>query len=109
MIKGMKENTARRRCHDGSEWFLYILRCNDGTFYTGITKDMKARLSKHNCGKASRYTRTRRPVQLLYQEPCDSRVKALVRECQLKALPRGKKEELIARGTVDNWWRVNVI
>ena len=50
-------------------WFVYILRCVDGTLYTGITKDLARRCQQHNDGAASRYTRSRRPVKLVYQEP----------------------------------------
>lgn len=80
------------------KWFLYILRCQNDTFYTGVTKDLKRRLKMHNDGKASRYTRTRRPVTLVYQEPCASRAQALVRECQVKALSRKGKEQLVLDG-----------
>ena len=97
MIRGMqKKEKIRRRKKRAEEWFLYILKCADGTFYTGVTKDMKRRLKMHNAGKASRYTRTRRPVECLYQEFCGSRAQALVRECEVKSFPRKKKEELIA-------------
>lgn len=77
------------------EWSLYILRCKDGTLYTGITKDIDKRLMKHNNGTASHYTRPRRPVELVYQESCAGRIQALMRECAVKAFSRKKKEELI--------------
>lgn len=83
------------------KWLLYILRCRDGSFYTGNTKDLEARFKKHNEGKASRYTRIRLPVELLYQEPCGSRSRALVRECAVKALPKKKKEKLILAGNAN--------
>ena len=97
MLKRMqdKESSARKRIKE--EWFVYIMQCKDGSFYTGITKDIERRLKMHNDGKASRYTRIRRPVKLRYQEPCMSRTQSLVRECEVKALPRKKKEELIRR------------
>ena len=95
MIRGMVSK-ARGRKQPREAWYLYILRCVDGSFYTGITKDLDNRLKKHNDGKASRYTRTRRPVELLYQERCRTRTQALVRECEVKAFPRKKKEELVA-------------
>ncbi len=90
-----KEKAAKRRIKEA--WFLYMLRCSDDTIYTGITKDIERRLTMHNNGKASRYTRIRRPVVLQYQEKCKSRTQALIRECAAKALPREKKEELIKR------------
>ena len=88
-----KEKLSRRRIKE--EWFVYILECRDKSFYTGITKDIARRLKMHNDGKASRYTRVRRPVKLRYQEFCVSRTQSLIRECAVKALPRKKKKELI--------------
>jgi putative endonuclease len=76
-------------------WFLYILECNDGSFYTGVTKDLDRRVSEHNAGKASRYTRIRLPVTLRYHEKCSGRAAALVRECEVKGYSRKKKEELV--------------
>ncbi len=95
MLRGMqrKEKAAKRRIKDA--WFLYMVRCSDNSLYTGITKDIERRLAMHNNGKASRYTRIRRPVVLRYQEQCRSRTQALIRECAVKALPRKKKKELI--------------
>ena len=96
MLKGMqRKETAHFFEKVNESWFLYIVRCKDGTLYTGITKDLHKRLTKHNSGTASHYTRTRRPVELLYQESCVSRTQALIRECAVKAFPRKKKEELI--------------
>jgi predicted GIY-YIG superfamily endonuclease len=77
-------------------WSLYILECRDGSFYTGVTNDIDRRIRKHREGTASRYTRTRRPVVLVYQEACGTRSRALERECAVKALSRQRKEELIA-------------
>ena len=77
------------------EWFLYILKCSDGSLYTGITKNLERRIKMHNNGRASYYTRSRRPVSLLYQEKCLSRTQALVRECAIKSFPKKKKQELI--------------
>lgn len=90
-----KEKAFRKKPKD--KWLVYILECNDGSFYTGITKDLDRRLKMHNDGKASRYTRIRRPVELRYQEICFGRAASLIRECQIKSLPRNKKEELIAK------------
>jgi putative endonuclease len=83
---------------DGAPWSLYILKCGDGTFYTGVTNDIDRRFRAHQEGKASRFTRTRRPVALVYQEPCGTRSQALTRECAVKSLSRPKKEELVAGG-----------
>lgn len=76
-------------------WFLYILRCNDGSLYTGIAKELERRFKMHNDGKASRYTRIRRPVKLVYHEVCSSRAQALVRECEIKEFSKKKKESLV--------------
>ena len=96
MLESMKTKEGRRRRRSVQEpWSLYILRCKDGTFYTGIAKDLEKRIQAHNTGKGAKYTRTRRPVDLLYQESCKNRTQALVRECAIKALPRKKKEELV--------------
>ena len=76
-------------------WFVYILRCADGSLYTGITNDLTRRCEQHNSGTASRYTRSRLPVTLVYQEEPTTKGKALKRELAIKALSRKKKEELI--------------
>jgi putative endonuclease len=93
--KRMLEGMQKKRRKKGEPWFLYILECSDGSFYTGVTKDIERRLSEHNKGVASKYTRLRLPVELRYSEECAGRTEALVRECQVKALPRKKKEELV--------------
>ena len=76
-------------------WFVYILRCVDGSLYTGITNDLTRRCEQHNAGTASRYTRGRLPVVLVYQEDQGSRSAALKRELEIKALSRQEKESLI--------------
>lgn len=78
-----------------SEWFVYILRCADGTLYTGITNDLVRRCSQHNAGTAARYTRSRLPAEVVYQEPQATRSLALKRELAIKALSRQQKELLI--------------
>jgi len=78
-------------------WFLYILECGDGTLYTGITNDVSRRLEQHRLGKASRYTRSRLPVLLIFQEPCADRPAALRRELAVKKLPRTSKLALAGR------------
>lgn len=79
-------------------WFVYILECSDGSFYTGVTNNIERRQQQHNEGTASRYTRSRRPVVVRYQEICDSRSHALIRECSLRLLSRKQKEELVNHG-----------
>ena len=83
-----------------SEWFVYILRCADDTLYTGITTDLVRRCKLHNAGTASRYTRSRLPVVLLYQESQPSRSLALKRELAIKALSRQQKELLVRNGGI---------
>ena len=76
-------------------WCVYILRCVDDSLYTGITNDLNRRFEQHNAGTASRYTRSRLPVELAYQESQDSRSLALKRELAIKAMPRKVKDALI--------------
>ncbi len=77
-------------------WFVYILRCADGTLYTGITNNLERRVRQHNAGTASRYTRSRLPVTLIYQESQPHKSAALKRELEIKALSRKAKKQLIA-------------
>ncbi len=76
-------------------WLVYILRCADDSLYTGITNDLPRRLEQHNAGTASRYTRSRLPAVLVYQEARASRSHALKRELAIKGLSRKAKESLI--------------
>lgn len=75
-------------------WFAYILRCGDGSLYTGITTDVEARLEVHRSGKGAKYTRGRGPLELVYREECGNHSDALKRELAIKALPRDEKEKL---------------
>lgn len=76
-------------------WYLYILRCGDGTLYTGITNNVEKRLAAHQAGKGAKYTRGRNPLELAYQEECGSHSDALKREAAVKKLTRERKEMLI--------------
>lgn len=78
--------------------YTYILRCADGTYYTGWTNDLTRRLSAHNAGTASKYTRVRRPVSLVYHEVFPSKREAMQREWAIKHLTRTQKEALIQKG-----------
>ena len=78
-----------------SVWHLYILRCKDGSLYTGITTDVEKRLEAHRSGKGAKYTRGRAPLELVYREECGDHSQALKRELEIKALPRDKKLLLI--------------
>lgn len=89
VLKGRAERGAR-------EWSVYIVRCRDGSLYTGVAKDVDARVARHNSGKGAAYTRTRRPVELSYREEGFTRSGALVREAQIKRLPRERKQGLLA-------------
>jgi len=76
-------------------WKLYILRCGDGTLYTGITTDVEKRLEAHRTGKGAKYTRGRGPLELVYSEDCGDHSAALKRELEVKKLTREEKETLI--------------
>jgi putative endonuclease len=78
-----------------SEWFCYLLQCADATFYTGITNNLEKRLTAHNQGTASKYTRGRLPVVMIYSEHHPDRSTASKREAQIKRLHRTKKIALI--------------
>lgn len=73
-----------------------MVRCADGTLYTGLARDPQARVKVHNSGKGAKYTRSRLPVSLVYSEECESLSAALKRERQLKPWRRARKEALIA-------------
>ena len=76
-------------------WYVYILRCGDGTLYTGISDDVARRLAAHRSGKGAKYTRGRGPLELVYQERVPDKSAALRREAAIKRLRRGEKERLI--------------
>ena len=78
-------------------WFVYILNCADGTLYTGITNDLDRRIKAHNAGTASKYTRVRRPVSIVYSEEVETKGDALRRELQIKRLTRSEKMEIIKK------------
>jgi putative endonuclease len=88
----MAERFYNRRVH-----FVYIVRCADGTLYTGYARDPQAREQAHNSGRGARYTAGRRPVALVYSESCASVGDALRREREVKRLPRARKEALVAQ------------
>ena len=76
-------------------FYCYILECADGTYYTGWTTDPDRRERQHNAGQGARYTKTRRPVKLVYLEPQPDRSTAQKREFKIKKLTHARKEELI--------------
>ena len=77
------------------KWFVYLLRCGDGSLYCGITDDVSRRLEAHAAGKGAKYTRSRKPVELVYYEECTDHSAALKREIEIKALSRDEKLKLI--------------
>lgn len=79
-------------------WQLYILRCGDGTLYTGITDDLPRRLQAHRSGRGAKYTRGRGPLELVYREDCPDKSSALRREIAVKKLSRQEKLSLIGEG-----------
>ncbi len=78
-------------------WLLYILRCGDGSLYTGIAVDVQARLQMHRSGKGAKYTRGRGPLELVYTEVCGTHSDALRRELEVKALPAAEKRRLFEK------------
>jgi len=78
-----------------TDWQVYILECADGSLYTGIARDLEARITAHNSGSGAKYTRGRGPVKLVYHESAADRSTALQREALLKRLSRADKLDLI--------------
>jgi putative endonuclease len=87
----------RARPAPRSRWWVYLLRCRDGSLYAGATNDLQRRLAAHARGRASRYTRSRLPVVLVHSERARDRSAALRREAALKRLKRAEKLALVAR------------
>ena len=77
------------------KWYLYVLRCGDGTLYTGITTDVQARFAQHQAGKGAKYTRGRGPLVPVYRENCEDMSAAFKREYAIKQLTRAEKLALI--------------
>jgi len=76
-------------------WSVYILRCSDGTLYTGITNDLNKRIESHANGQGSKYTRSRLPVDLVYDEQAENRSEATQRELEIKKLSRKEKMKMV--------------
>lgn len=77
--------------------YVYILECKDGTYYTGWTTCLERRLEEHNSGKGAKYTRSRGPVRLIYQEEFETKEEAMSREYAIKQLTRQEKERLVGK------------
>lgn len=91
-----KKPTADSRQRTADPWFLYVAECADGTYYTGIAKDVLKRIEAHNEGKGAKYTRAHGPVKLLLREPQADYSAALKREYQVKQLPKARKKRFVA-------------
>lgn len=78
-----------------NQWFVYIVKCANGNFYTGCTNNLSQRIKTHNAGKGSKYTRSHRPVRLVYSELTPDRSAATKLELTIKKMSRQQKEELI--------------
>jgi len=76
-------------------WFVYMVRCADGSLYTGVATDLERRLDEHNAGKGAKYTRGRIPVSLVYREQCPDQSRAVQRELVIKRMTRAGKLRLI--------------
>ena len=91
------------KSRDSDIWLVYMVRCSDGTLYTGITKDIKKRIESHNSGKdGARYTRSRRPVTLVYAEQAKSKSAAARLEHKIKKSSRSEKDRLIKKEEYDS-------
>ncbi len=82
-------------------WFVYILRCSDGSLYTGVTTDIQRRVKEHNGegakGRGAKYTKAHSPVKLVYQEVVSTRSEAQIREAQLRKLSKLEKEKIVKK------------
>ena len=87
---------GRRSGQDPLNWIVYILRCADGTLYTGITNDLERRMAEHEAGQGAKYTKGRGPFKLVYQETCRDRGLASKREIEIKSLDRKAKLLLVS-------------
>ena len=79
-------------------WYVYLVKCIDESFYVGITGDLESRLERHNSGRGSKYTRLRKPVELLYVEEFENKSMAIKREKEIKKLSSSNKRSLIKYG-----------
>ncbi len=98
MITSLKKKAKRKtkKVRGKDIWSLYILRCGDGSFYTGITNNLDKRFKAHQTGRGSHYTKTHLPVEKIYSESCGDRSAALIREYEIKKWPKKKKERFVA-------------
>lgn len=78
-------------------YFVYIILCNDGSFYTGSTNDIEKRFKDHVRGRGAKYTKSHKPLRIIYKEEFETKSEALKREAEIKRLPRKEKKSLISR------------
>ncbi len=81
--------------NDSKEWWVYIVQCRDGSYYTGSTPNIEQRIATHNSGKGAKYTRARLPVKIVFTEKKENHSQALKREFQIKSLKRDQKKILV--------------
>ena len=96
MPRPRTRSTVRGRTVKGAMWHVYIVRCRDGSLYTGIASDLAGRLAVHNAGRGAKYTRSRLPVRLVHFERYRAKGRALSREAEIKRLPRRQKIRLVS-------------
>ena len=82
-------------------WYVYILLCTDNTFYTGISNNPKKRFETHKAGKGAKYTRSHKPIKIVYLEKFPTKQDVMKREREIKNLHRNKKEILVQNNTID--------
>lgn len=104
----MTAASQARRGTSVEHWFVYVARCADGSIYTGIAKDVDARIAAHNAGKGARYTKGRGPLVVLAMRRCPSKGAALRLELAVKALSKDQKEQLAGRGRLARFARTLV-
>ena len=90
----MSQRKGKQGNPSPTTWFVYLLRCGDGTLYCGIALDVEARLKQHEVGKGAKYTRGRGPLEVVYREACAGKAEALRRERQIKRMRRSVKAGL---------------
>lgn len=95
ILTAREPDDAKERAVEAVSWFVYMLQCKDDSLYTGYTDDVQRRLAVHSAGKGAKYTRSRLPVELVYQEELPDKSAALRREAAIKKLTRRQKLDLI--------------
>jgi putative endonuclease len=97
-VEDEKPTSSEDRSAPGGGHYVYVVECSDGTYYTGYTTDVDRRVAEHNDGEGAKYTRGRRPVELVHVEAFDEQSEAMQREYAIKQLRRAAKERLVRDG-----------